>query len=163
LSEEEKLYTNLDLHNKVVMDVGAHIGVYTLLFAKLFRSVRVVSFEPNPDCFSLLCKNIHANGLTNVTAFQVGVSNEEATICFASNKYNTAKGTFRSDRRSDWKMQGKITHERKISVKSIDKVVEELGLDCLDFVKIDTEGFEPCVIEGMPDSLKRFHPLLYFV
>ena len=63
-----------------VVDIGASIGYYTLLFAKWTGTKgKVFSFEPNPDKFSVLTKNVHLNNYQNITLIQKYVSNKSTT------------------------------------------------------------------------------------
>jgi len=63
-----------------VIDVGASVGYYTLLFAKLVGSNgKVFSFEPSPDKFFILEKNVHLNNYQNVMLVQKYVSNKSTT------------------------------------------------------------------------------------
>jgi len=64
-----------------VVDVGAHWGYFALLAASLCgKRGRVFAFEPHPRNFTLLKKNLEANGLTNVVAVQKAVSNRAGSI-----------------------------------------------------------------------------------
>lgn len=59
----------------VVLDIGAHIGYYTVLAARsVGNEGRVIAFEPDPQNYSLLVKNVAKNGYRNVTAVQKAVS-----------------------------------------------------------------------------------------
>lgn len=162
LTDEEYMYENLDLKNKVVVQAGAHIGVDTMFFSRMVGSGRILAFEPNPANFLLLCKNIRENALMNVTPVNVGLSNEVGTLNLVSDRYNTAKGTFRPDRQELIKVQYRRRVEVGVPVTTVDKAVEEYSLERVDFVQIDTEGFEPQVIEGMSTTLENSKPLIYF-
>ena len=64
----------------IVLDIGANIGYYTLIFAKLVgNSGKVFSFEPEPTNYELLQKNIMINEYTNVDFFRKAVSNSNQT------------------------------------------------------------------------------------
>ncbi|MCG2725697.1 MAG: FkbM family methyltransferase [Elusimicrobia bacterium] len=65
----------------IVLDLGAHIGYYTLIFAKLVGNEgKVIAFEPSPNNFALLKKNIGINGYKNVILKQKAVSNKNENI-----------------------------------------------------------------------------------
>jgi len=65
----------------VVLDIGANIGYYTLIFAKLVgQEGEVLAFEPDPNNFALLKKNIEINGYRNVSLLQKAVSNRSGKI-----------------------------------------------------------------------------------
>ena len=162
LHEEEILYTNLPLKDKVIIEAGAHIGIHTLFFSKNINSGKIIAFEPNPLNYYFLCKNIKINSLTNVIPVNAGLADKEDILHFLSYRYNSAKGTFKTDKQELIKESKKKIIEIDIPVTTIDNAVKKYSLDKVDFVKIDTEGFEPYVIEGMPDTLKRLKPIVYF-
>jgi len=62
--------------DKVFIDIGANIGIATLIMAKLNPESIVYTFEPNKKVFDMLVKNIHINSLTNVKAYNLAVSNK---------------------------------------------------------------------------------------
>jgi FkbM family methyltransferase len=162
LSKEELFYKNLDLKDKIIIEVGAHIGIYTLFFAKQVGNGKILAFEPNPITFYFLRKNLKKNLLSNALTINAGLSNEKGELYFAAKRYNMAKGTFKTDKQELMIEQDIPLIEKKIPVKTIDKIVDDYSLKRVDFVKIDTEGFEPFVIEGMSNTLKNYQPYIYF-
>jgi FkbM family methyltransferase len=82
------LFKGIVKEGMVVVDIGANIGYYTLIAAKLVgKSGIVYVFEPMPSNYECLCKNIEVNGYTNVVLIQKAVSN----------KYGIAKVWFEKD------------------------------------------------------------------
>ena len=74
----------------VVLDIGANIGYYTLIFAELVgEKGKVYAFEPDPTNFDLLRKNVEINGYRNITLIQKAVSNKNGKISFYSKKTNS--------------------------------------------------------------------------
>ena len=71
---ETKLILELVKPGAAILDIGANIGYYSLLFAKLIGpSVQVYAFEPDPYSYDLLQQNILENGYPTIFAFQLGV------------------------------------------------------------------------------------------
>ncbi len=69
--ETTDLFVSLLHEGDVVVDIGAHIGYYTLLAARTVgKDGKVFAFEPDPDNYALLVKNVEMNGYNNVTAVQ---------------------------------------------------------------------------------------------
>ena len=65
----------------VVLDIGANIGYYTLIFARLVgEEGKVFAFEPDPENFALLKKNVEINGYHNVVLVQKAISNKTGKI-----------------------------------------------------------------------------------
>jgi FkbM family methyltransferase len=160
--EEESFYSALELRGGVVIEAGAHLGVFTMYFAGQVGGGKVLAFEPNPQVFTFLVKNIRRNGLRNVVAVNAGLSDKPGYVRFVSWRYNTAKGTFKSDKQEMMKKRGIMFLEKDAPVTTIDQVVSDYHLERVDLVKIDTEGYEPLVIEGMEETLLRHRPLIYF-
>src|SRR6185503_6407505 len=77
---ETEIFLSLIKPHMTVLDVGAHIGYYTLLAAK--RVKQVYCFEPDPETFQLLSRNVRTNGHTNVGCFQSAVSDKTGRANF---------------------------------------------------------------------------------
>lgn len=162
LTDEEILFTGLELKGKTVLEAGAHIGIYSLYFASKVQSGKLILFEPNPlNCF-FLRKNLSANSFRSPIQLNCGLSNNPGKLHFVSKRYNRAKGTFKTDKHEVLRQGQNLVFAQDIEVITIDQTVERFKLEGVDFVKIDTEGFEPYVIEGMSATLRRFRPKLYF-
>jgi FkbM family methyltransferase len=126
---------------QTVVDIGANIGYYTLLFAKAAGpSGRVFAFEPDPDNYRLLSANVTANGYANVTLVQAAVSNRAGDVILYRNDMN------RMDHRT-YDPGG--TCERVV-VPSL-RLDEDLAAHGgrVDFVKMDIQGSEPAALGGM--------------
>lgn len=134
----------------VVADIGANIGMTTLLFADLAR--QVYAFEPSPSTFKLLQKNIATNRAHNVQAFNLGLgeTREKLNITYIAN--NRAGGFISEKIRP---LDGHITEE--IYVDSIDDFFAAHQLTPT-FLKMDVEGFEQSVVKGGRAFLSRHEP-----
>lgn len=131
----------------VVVDIGANIGYYTLIFAKLVgEEGKVFAFEPDPTNFSLLKKNVETNGYKNVVLIQKAVLDKTGKGKLYLNKYDMGAHT---------------VYDTQNSYQSID--IETIRLDDyfdnyygkIDFIKIDIEGGEGKAILGMLNLLKK--------
>lgn len=124
----------------VVIDIGAHIGYYTLLFSKLVGSNgKVYAFEPDPDNFSILQKN--TENLKNVEIFKVALSDLEGKIGFY--KIHDSTGCH--------SIVLPEAEAEKIIVDSttLDSFLEYKKINKVNFIKIDIEGGEPFAFKGM--------------
>lgn len=129
----------------VVIDVGAHVGKYALYSAKLVgeRGV-VIAIEPHPENYQALTRNIELNGFKNVIALNVAAYNgdgEKMPLIGSIDQEYTVKAAVE---------EGCILTE----TKKIDSVLEELDIQKVDYVKIDVEGAELEVLEGMEKCIK---------
>lgn len=131
----------------VVFDVGANVGVHTVLMAKLVgEKGKVISFEPEAETFATLKKNISINELNNVIPFPVALSDSrsEKKIYFTG---NTGGFTLR-DNSGSLKGSG-------VKLVPGDELIKEKELPIPKIVKIDVEGFEYEVIKGLMEALKN--------
>jgi FkbM family methyltransferase len=124
----------------VVADVGANIGLYTLLAADLVSPEgRVVAFEPVARNLRLLRKSIEANEYKNVTVVPMAVSNSRGTAKFVVDDQNWG-----SDRMAH-------AHESSRSIEvqttTLDEYFSASGF-AVDLLKIDAEGAELAILEG---------------
>jgi FkbM family methyltransferase len=156
--EYEKLETELisKLKPKVFIDVGAHIGYYTMLVHKL-GAEKIIAIEPDPRVFRILNRAIEANKLENIITINIAIA--------AYNKSNvtlelhlSTKSGFSSIFSSHLpKTRGGIASVKTIT---LDEVVRTLNLDKIDLVKIDVEGAEAYVLSGAQKVINEFRPLL---
>lgn len=147
------LYASLLRDGDCVLDVGANIGCTALLFSQHAR--QVVCFEPSPTTFGLLRKNLDAAGAANVVAANVGLGKSGG--CFEL--------TFSRDNRSGGFVSNLTSaaagHQvEQIRIVAGDAYLRGAGIDQVDFVKIDVEGFERNVIEGLAQTLERCRPVV---
>ena len=133
-----------------VLDIGADIGYYTLLFAKHVGSKgRVYAFEPIPKAKCYLDKNISMNGLDNVRTFGFALFDKSDMVCLeeplTKSQINPSK---RRLSRNDIQVETKVFDEWKLKE----------GVDNVDLVKLDVEGAELNVLRGMKNTLERQNP-----
>ncbi|MCH7703118.1 MAG: FkbM family methyltransferase [Planctomycetes bacterium] len=156
-----------------VVDVGAHTGYYSLLFAKrIGRTGRVIAFEPEAVGLDYLRRNIALNQHENVTIVPLALSDWSGTAAIEGKTYLCVPSVFADARehasdRSDaaglaLRRAGRIdvtsAADNPIRTAAFDELVPELGIRRLDFVKIDVEGAEWHVLKGMRASLERWSP-----
>lgn len=143
---ENELFSEYIKNGMTVVDVGANIGYYTLLAAKLVGpSGKVYAFEPEPKNFSILSKNISINNFRNVVVLPKAASdkNDKAFLYLSETNneghriYNLGEG------------------RKKIEIESVSLDDFFVGQEeKIDFIKIDVEGAEMAVLEGMRHILK---------
>jgi FkbM family methyltransferase len=142
----------------VAIDVGANFGYYTLLLADLVGvSGRVISVEPNPDVVHHLRNSINLNGFdcrATIVAAAAGAQTTDQVNLFApSGEAKNARVV--GDGEISAFGEGVI---HTVAQVSIDSVVG--NTDRIDFVKIDAEGAEGEIIDGMRDVLAQHQPAL---
>jgi len=151
---------NIYLKNKrVCVDIGAHVGLTAIEYAKIFD--KVYAFEPAPKLYSMLVENTRE--IDNIETFNFAVSDRESTLQMFENPRNTESNFILSDdtkelhcRIERFKADG--FDNTLIDVKTM--TIDSLNLNDVDLIKIDTENYVVPVIHGMKDTLTRCRPLL---
>lgn len=137
-------------NGNIVLDVGANIGYWTLIFAKLVGDKgKVFAFEPDPENYRLLLKNIAANQVRNTIPIQKAVSNHNGKTTLFQSSDN--KGDHRIN---DFYVFDGDDQRKKIEIEcvTLDSVFKEQRID---FVKMDIQGAEMLAIDGMTEILSR--------
>jgi FkbM family methyltransferase len=132
---------------QVVVDIGANVGYYTLLGgAVVGEKGRIYAFEPDPVGFGILEKNVRLNGLTNVVLEQKAVSSESGSIrLFLADENKGDHRTYQTDEERE---------SIEVGALALDDYFE--GYEgSIDFVKIDTQGAEAAIVEGMDQLIKE--------
>jgi FkbM family methyltransferase len=134
----------------IVLDCGAHIGVFTR-YALNAGAAKVVSIEPSPVNLECLRRNLApeiASG--RVIVYPKGVWSEQTTLSFRVSATNSGTDAIVRDQAQP----GDIT----IPVTTIDKILAELNLIRVDFIKMDIEGAERHAVAGARDTIALFRP-----
>ncbi|HEX5108651.1 MAG TPA: FkbM family methyltransferase [Vicinamibacterales bacterium] len=139
-----------------VLDVGAHMGLYSMFASKLVgESGTVVAMEPSRREFQRLVFQVGLNELGNVRCLNEAASdvNGEATLKIAA-EWNSGHNTLGEFTSSSVEALG----EERVRTKTIDTLVSAERLERLDVIKIDAEGHEAKVLCGATETLTRFRP-----
>lgn len=135
-----------ELKPKLILDIGANIGLYSCLFAKLFDSSEVLSFEPNESAHSLLVQNLSANNISNCKAYKKIVGNEINQRSFQVN----------SEFDVDSRCSGLENFEEVLVDQiTLDEILKNIDNLDLVFLKIDVQGYEPQIFDGGKDFFSR--------
>jgi len=143
--ETTKLFSEILKEEMTVLDLGANIGYYSLLAGKqIGEKGKVFAFEPWHESFSLLQKNIEVNGFKNIIPVAKAVSNQcgRQKLFLASDPGQHSLG-------------GDANCESvEVDVTSVDEFVREQNIS-VDLVKMDVEGAEMSVLEGMAETISK--------
>ena len=131
----------------VMIDGGANIGNHTIFLAK-YCATKVMAFEPFPDTFKLLDKNITDNGLRfNVIASNYGLSDSNEIVFMKSVDGNAGMNKVDSE------------GDAKVELIPFDLI---LDLDRpITLIKLDCEGYEEKALLGMIETVKKYKPALF--
>ena len=138
-----------DHGEKLALDVGANIGNHALAFSPLFA--RVLAFEPNPVALHLLRANIELNQRENIEVVPFGLGRADET-----HKFHTVHGNLGASR---FAMSG----DASLQIRQGDRfMLQERYQEPVGLIKIDVEGMEPQVLEGLTATLDAHKPVVLF-
>lgn len=136
-----------------IVDIGAQSGLYSL-YAKYLPNATFYSFEPFPLTYKLLNENLKINNITNVKTYDIAISDKTGTAtlntCISHNGLHTlGKNPLR------------FNDIKAIEVKTdtLDNLFYENNIP-INYLKIDTEGYEYYILKGGIKTLKKYKPLL---
>jgi FkbM family methyltransferase len=145
------------LESDIVVDVGAHIGPYTLKASKCVGSKgKVIAIEADPANFDILNRNIQLNKLTNVIALNYAAYSKEDKIRL----YLLSKGEESSYTKYNTVMTDRAYNEKKflqVQANTLDYLLESNGIKHaqVNWIKIDVEGAELEVLKGAHNILSK--------
>ena len=130
-----------------IFDVGANSGEYSLMLKDIFPVANIYSFEPNPITFRILEEKTKL--INNIQSFSVGLGSTESTM-----EIYTYKNDLASEHASVIKEVMVSLHQSdqvenfQVPIICLDNFCKDHSIEKIDFLKIDTEGFELEVLKG---------------
>ena len=149
---KENIYRKIQ-NGDVVLDVGSNIGEVLLNMAKVNPDGKVYGFEPVQSTFEKLSKNLSLNLFQNVEISRLALSDKNETLYYQE-KDGHSGGTMMSKENGKNQMQF-------IEALTLDEFVKTRGIEKIDFIKVDIEGFEMNFVNGAVETLKNFKPTLF--
>jgi FkbM family methyltransferase len=147
----------------IMYDIGANIGVHTIAASQkiINNKGKIICFEPDPSNLKLLKKNIKLNEIESLCeVVSSAVSNCIGQVKFQRDLVSGATGNLSSIR--EVSLQHEWTDRKGIEISidcvTIDFIVFEKRFLPPDIVKIDVEGAEYIVLEGMQRTMREYHP-----
>ncbi|MFL6400133.1 MAG: FkbM family methyltransferase [Nitrososphaeraceae archaeon] len=146
----------------IVIDVGAHIGKYTIIASKrIGANGKVIAIEAHPVNYEMLNRNIKLNGLTNVTTLNYAVYSKETKLklFLPDDKLNhTIYNTLIPSRAKD---EEKFI---QVNANTLDNLLQKNGMPQeVNWIKIDVEGAELEVLKGAHDIISRSNNIAVFI
>jgi len=139
-----------------VLDVGANIGYTAWVFARELKAgAKIYAFEPDGATFALLRDEMRRRRLTDrVEALQMAVGSAEGQLEIWHNRDHSADHRVVTEEfRKKLSEQEQVT---RVPVTTVDRFVETRKIENVSFIKIDVQGYELAVCEGMRETLERF-------
>lgn len=146
-----------------VVDIGANIGYFTLLAARLVgKNGRVYAFEPSPQNYGVLSKNVALNGYQNVVALQKAVFNTSGMVKLYLSKTDVGAHTLRQQHahpQFDTSQFGEFTEVESVTLDGFFKGKQQP----IDVIKMDMEGSEMAALLGMDRLIRENKNLKMFI
>lgn len=154
--EDEPVLFSLVKRSKVILDVGANLGWYSILFSKLNPQSLIYSFEPIQETYDYLVTNLTLNSCSNVKHYQIGLKDKKGV---ADYYYFPEGSVLASEKNVIECNKAKIL---SCNVEKLDGFAHSVGIKhSIDLIKCDVEGAEKLVVEGGLDSIKKGTPALF--
>ncbi|HUX35681.1 MAG TPA: FkbM family methyltransferase [Candidatus Paceibacterota bacterium] len=139
-----------DTDSPTIIDVGSNIGMSICYFKKCYPKAKVIGFEPDPESFSYLKKNIELNKFSDVSIHNVAISANEGTLTFYQDK---AVGASLVNSLKSSAMHGKKTTSINVPSRKLSGFINGK----VDLMKIDIEGAEYGVFQEITGKLHNVH------
>ena len=137
---EEYKRPNFEINsNDVVIDIGAHIGLFTLYASQFCNEGTIYSFEPVKENYELLVENVKSNNLEQVRIFNLAVSNSNESIKLYIN-----------DDEAGHSMFSQSSQSIMVDSISLQKIFDDNNIEHCNFLKLDCEGAEYEIIKNLP-------------
>lgn len=129
--------------NRLAIDIGAHVGLWAIDLSNNFDMVQ--TFEPVTEFRNCLFKNIEENKIENIVVNEVALGNENKEVNMAIDETNTGATHI-----------GNKHNNYIVKMKKLD----DYNFKLVDFIKIDTEGYELQVLKGAKQTLIDYKPMI---
>lgn len=135
-----------------IIDIGGHIGSFSIWAATQAHQGRVFTFEPNIENFLLLKENKEINQISNLEIFNMAVSEKigEATL-FNSAHQNMGHSLYEYN----------LPNQAKVKTTILDEILQSNNIHKVDLLKIDAEGAEyPILLSASPQTLQKVNKII---
>ena len=153
-----KLISKLLKKGMTCLDIGGNIGYYVLLENKILNGEgKIIAIEPSPDNFKQLMRNLELQKTKIVDAYNLAAGNKDGNLKFLI--YEDASNScmiIPEGQESRW--PGQII---EVPVRKMDNFLEKLGVTKIEFIRMDVEGYEKHVLEGLKNTMKKSKPVIY--
>lgn len=139
---EEYNAKNFNIRNDdVIIDIGAHIGLFSVYASQFCHYGKIMAFEPIKENYDILLENIHLNNLENIFTFNLAVSDKNLPLKIYFNSIDDAAHTIYG------------SGENFVEINSITlKEIIDSKCNRVDLIKLDCEGSEYNILESLPEN-----------
>ena len=153
-SQDRSVFQKYIKNGMNVIDVGANLGLYSLFFSELVGPEgKVFAFEPDTILFNSLKDNLRLNGILNVEIFNFALGSEQGKMKLYCSSINSG------DNRLTRTVSLPFYKSFEVNVERLDTLLKDQHVD---FVKIDVQGWEFDVLQGMNQLLHKNSSIIVF-
>ena len=141
----------------IMIDIGANVGNHALY---LYRQCEIIHcFEPNPRAYTRLEENIALNAASNIIVHKFGLGARDAVAQFRDNQTGNlgASGFLEGGYHT-----GAACEIIELPIRQAFSAIDALGLERIDFIKIDVEGLEVDLFESLGPMINHLRPIVGF-
>ena len=125
----------------IIIDVGGHIGLFSLYASQFCKNGQIFTFEPMVENFDLLSENIKLNNLDNIKIFNLAVSNSNSSVKLYLNRDDAGHSMF-----------SKSSKTITVDSISLQQIFDDNNIENCNFLKLDCEGTEYEILQNLPLS-----------
>ena len=161
--KEREFMTQLNLNynnkNVIVMDIGANIGIYTILLSHIYPKAKIIAIEASPTIFEMLKSNCKLNNLvfpgSNVLLINKAISDKGdiTTEFYEKHSMSTMLKEFLTNLSSTILTNKDQLNKKLVRTVTIDNLVETIGVNEISLLKLDVEGAEVLALKGAIKTL----------
>jgi len=161
--KEREFMTQLNFNNNnaIVMDIGANIGIYTILLSHIYPKAKIIAIEASPTIFEMLRSNCKLNNLvfsgSNVLLINKAISDKDdiTTEFYEKHSMSTMLKEFLTNLSSTILTNQDELNKKLVRTVTIDNLVETIGVNEISLLKIDVEGAEVLALKGAIKTLTQ--------
>lgn len=139
-----------------IIDVGANIGVHSINYAINNPNSRVFSFEPDPENILILKENVKKHNVNNIDIIECGVGELNSKGNVYTNHKNS--GDCRLYKNTDFNP----SNISEIDIITLDYFAQQNDLKKINYIKMDTQGYEPYIFQGAYNLIENNFPKIFF-
>ncbi len=150
ISDLKYIVKNLNINVHTIFDVGANVGNTVKIFNSIFPESSIHAFEPNPSVFDKLQKN--CNHIKNLKLNNIGVGNKEGVLKL-NRHVNSGATSFKNPNNiTNPNYSKNIVDQIEVPIQTLHNYTKDHQIKSVDLLKIDVEGFEQEVLEGISSN-----------
>lgn len=154
--QNQKIIRKILANGNVFIDVGANIGIYSIIAASQGPDVKVYAFEPEDNAKNCIEASASANALKNIKVFSVAVSDHEGDGVFFLDLHNHGGNSLIKESIDHGGDIAKV----KVRLTTLDTFVRQEAISRLDLVKVDVQEHEHSVLMGGRQAIEKFRPVV---